>query len=42
MRAEEIGPANASMPNAEASAELTPEARQWAERLRQAKDEASE
>ncbi len=42
MRADKIGAANASMPNAEAPAELTPEARQWAERLRQARDEASE
>jgi FkbM family methyltransferase len=37
-----IGPANASLGDAEAPAELTPEARQWAERLRQARDEASE
>ena len=37
-----IGHSNGSMPNAEAPAELTPEARQWAERLRQARDEASE
>ena len=42
MHAEKIGCANASMPNAEAPAELTPEARQWAERLRQARDEPSE
>ena len=42
MRADKIGPVNASMRNAEAPAELTPEARQWAERLRQARDEASE
>ena len=42
MRADKIGPANASMRNAEVPAELTPEARQWAERLRQARDEASE
>ena len=34
--------ANPSLPDLKASAELTPEARQWAERLRQAKDEASE
>ena len=34
--------ANASLRDAKAPAELTPEARQWAERLRQAKDEASE
>ena len=37
-----MGPANASLGDAEAPAELTPEARQWAERLRQARDEASE
>jgi len=42
MRADKIGSENASMPNAEAPAELTPEARQWAERLRQARDETSE
>ena len=42
VRADKIGPANASMRDAEAPAELTPEARQWAERLRQARDEASE
>ena len=42
MRADKIGAANPSMRNAEAPAELTPEARQWAERLRQARDEASE
>ena len=42
MHADKIGPVNASMRNAEAPAELTPEARQWAERLRQARDEASE
>ena len=42
MRADKIGPSNASMRNAEVPAELTPEARQWAERLRQARDEASE
>ena len=42
MRADKIGSANASMPNAEAPAELTPEARQWAERLRQARDETPE
>ncbi|MDC0410783.1 FkbM family methyltransferase [Luminiphilus sp.] len=37
-----MGPANASLGDAEAPAELTPEARQWAEQLRQARDEASE
>jgi FkbM family methyltransferase len=42
MRADKVGPANASMRDAEAPAELTPEARQWAERLRQVRDEASE
>jgi FkbM family methyltransferase len=42
MRADKIGAANTSMPDAEAPVELTPEARQWAERLRQARDEASE
>jgi len=35
-------PQNASLRDAKVPAELTPEARQWAERLRQAKDEASE
>ncbi|MDA9625479.1 FkbM family methyltransferase [Luminiphilus sp.] len=35
-------PENASLRDAKVPAELTPEARQWAERLRQAKDEASE
>jgi FkbM family methyltransferase len=35
-------PESASMRNAEVAAELSPEARKWAERLRQARDEASE
>jgi hypothetical protein len=40
--ADKIGPTNASLRDVEAPAELSPAARQWAERLRQARDEASE